>query len=229
MENAFRDRADAGRVLAERLETFRSSDPVVVGIAPGGVPLAYEIARSLGAPLEAWAVRQLHAANAEETHVGAIAEDHPHHFSLGLAGNGSHHGIHALADAERDALIHAAEHLRTHARTSMRNRTVLLVDDGLATGATVRAAVHAIRQEKPHRVIVAVPVVVRGGLPNVDRWVDDIVWIRECETLPEIGAAYARFEKVEDAVAAELLERRRHEVAARPASAPPAWRSGTRG
>jgi len=189
-----------------------------VGIAPGGVPLAYEVARALDAPLEAWAARQIHAPHTHAEHVGAIAEDGHRAFSLEAAPAATrtlpHEHIRALAEAEHEALLESTHHIRNHPRTSMRNHTILLVDDGIATGATLRAAVRAIRQEKPHRVVAAVAVVARGALENVDRWVDDVVFLHECDEPADMTHWYAELHPVEDAVVAHLLDLRRQEMGA---------------
>jgi len=217
MQTVFQDRAEAGRRLAERLEGYRGAEPVVIGVAPGGVPVAYEIARALDAPLDAWVVRQLHVGVETTTHVGAIADDDRHGFSLAPASAGSvaPERLKTLAESERPALARATEMLRHRPRVSLRNQTVLLVDDGLATGATIRAVVAAIRQEKPHRIVVAVPALVRDGLENVDRWVDDIVWLASCDAASDIATVYERFEEVETERVTRLLDRRRHELGPR--------------
>lgn len=218
----FRDRVHAGRELAPHLDRMRLPQPIVVGIAPGGVPVAYEVAHALSAPLEAWAAWQLHAGGEPTDHVGAMAENGSHGYALERSGETelSAEELAEIARSEHAAFAERAAHVRHRPRTSMRNQTVVLVDDGVATGATLRAAIRSIRQEKPHRIVVGVPVVVKRALARVDRYADAFVWLHECEELPGIAGAYDDFGAVEDGAVATLLDRRRHELATRPSSPP---------
>lgn len=174
----FQDRAHAGRELAAHLERFAAGPPVVVGIAPGGVPVAYEISRAHDAPLEAWGCGTKGARPASS---GAF-----------------HHGPHV----------------------PMRNETVLLVDDGLSTVATLRDAIRTIRQEKPHRVLVAAPVLVVGAAEHLDPYVDALVRLHERDSLHGAESTYQRAEALDDAQVAAILDRRRAERTTRP-SIPP--------
>jgi predicted phosphoribosyltransferase len=199
----FVDRADAGRQLAGRLDVFRGESPFVVAVAPGGAPVAYEVAVALGAPLEAWLVRPLGSGD-------AIAENGCYRSDVG--------------PDVADALDRSVRRVRRHARASMRNRTVILVDDGLAGDAELLAAIHAIRQDKPHRLVLAVPRADAASLGRLSKFADHVV----C-TPGGPGAALYREPPPavnEDAVA-ELLDRRRLEIgASRPADASPASRIG---
>lgn len=222
MTRSFENRSDAGRKLGERLHELRGPSTVVVGVAPGGVPVAYEVAVALEAPLEAWAVHHLGSGEHPLEHVGAIAEN---------AGHALHpHGAHDQPSGDPElAQVAAREHhhlhrltasLHHHPRASIRNQTVLLVDDGAASGAGARAAVQAIRQEKPHRIIAAIPVATRASLARIDPYVDGLVCLQQVDQVHEVIDAYGRFDAVPDAEAAALLDRRRHDLAARPSSIP---------
>lgn len=219
----YSDRSDAGRKLASRLEMLRGERPMFVGIAPGGVPVAYAAAVALEAPLEAWAVEQLHLPGAPGRHVGAVAEDGAQAFlaERALGADLTHVELDRLASQARTALDARASLIRRHPRRSMRNHTVIVVDDGLATGATVCATIRAIRQEKPHRVVVALPIAVRASLGHVERFADGVVCLAECEDLQGIRAAYGDFGVIDDTFVADLLERRHHAIAAHPHASRP--------
>lgn len=212
----FHDRADAGRQLAVRLDSLRGEKPLlVVGIAPNGVPIAYVIAVALGAPLEAWVARQLHSHDEPHEHVGALAEDqiHGHPVEHAAPGERASSALEDLAASERVMLEAQAGRIHRHPRLSMRNHTVIVVDDGVATGATLRATIRAIRQEKPRRVVVALPVASPSALAHIERYVDGVVCLGECHDASGIGASYETHEVIDDAAVAELLQRRHHEWA----------------
>jgi predicted phosphoribosyltransferase len=206
MTATFDDRSHAGRRLAERVAAISLHDPLVVGIAPGGIPVAREVAHAIGARLEAWMAHPLVAGEHAHAHVGGIAEDGcATHVVCAGGSDLPPERLRALAEEAGPELIARARALHRHPRASMRNHTVVLVDDGVSTGATMRAAVRAIRQEKPHRIVVAVPILVRSALTHLERWVDEIVFVADCQAEEGIGAAYRRFDPVSDAAAAEIV------------------------
>ena len=164
----FRDRVEAGELLARRLADYRDRDDVVVLALPrGGVPVAREVARALGVPFDVYVVRKLGVPGHEELAMGAIATGGVRLVNrdvvdaLGIPGN----VIDAVAAREQLELERREQAYRgNRGRSSLANKTVILVDDGLATGSTMRAAVMAARQQQPARVIVAVPVGARLNL-----------------------------------------------------------------
>lgn len=222
MTRSFENRSDAGRKLGDRLAALKGPSTVVVGVAPAGVPVAYEVAVALEAPLEAWAVHHLGSGEHPLEHVGAIAESNAH----GLSPHGSHDrpsvdpDLAQVAAREHHHLHRLTTSLHHHPRGSIRNQMVILVDDGAASGAGARAAIQAIRQEKPHRIVVAVPVATRASLARIDPYVDGLVCLQQVDHVNEVVDAYAHFEPVQDADAVALLDRRRHDLAARPSSIP---------
>ena len=158
----FRDRREAGRRLAERLTAYANRpDVLVLALPRGGVPVAYEVARALGAPLDVFVVRKLGVPGYEELAMGAVATggvcvlNHQLVERLGIP----EQVINAVAARERQELARR-ERLYRGGRPppDVRGRTVILVDDGLATGATMHAALEALRQQNPARIVVAVPV-----------------------------------------------------------------------
>jgi predicted phosphoribosyltransferase len=157
----FRDRREAGRVLAERLAAYANRpDVLVLALPRGGVPVAYEVARALGGPFDVFVVRKLGVPGYEELAMGAIATGGVRVLNdqlvecLGIPA----HMIDTIAARERQELARR-ERLYRGGRPppDVRGRTVILVDDGLATGATMHAAIEALRQQKPARIVVAVP------------------------------------------------------------------------
>ncbi len=226
MTRSFENRSDAGRKLGERLRELRGPATVVVGVAPGGVPVAYEVALALEAPLEGWAVHHLGSGEHPLEHVGAIAESSAH----AAAPHGTHDrgsadpALAQIAAREHHQLVHLSASVHHHPRASIRNQTVVLVDDGCATGAGARAAVQAIRQEKPHRLVVAIPVATRGSITRIDPYVDGLVCLQQVDQVHEVCDAYDSFDPVSEQAAAALLDRRRHDLAARPSSIPPSPR-----
>lgn len=207
----YRDRVDAGARLAERLERFRSEHPVVLGIPRGGVPVAAEVAQRLGADLDVIVARKLGAPGHEEFAIGAVTADGGRFLDQGTVralaiDEGYLQQITAreMAEARR-----REERFRgPHGPVELSGRTVILVDDGLATGATMRAAARAVRARGPGRLIVAVPVGSAEAVAALGAEVDEVI----CPALPEpfiaIGLHYGDFSQVEDAEVLDLLQDR---------------------
>src|SRR4051794_6259739 len=158
----FRNRAEAGRLLAERLRQFAGRDDVVVlGLPRGGVPVAFEVARALDAPLDVFLVRKLGVPGHEELAFGAIASGGTRVLNQQLIDslNLPRETIEAVASRELQELQRRERAYRgDRSPPDLTGRTVILVDDGLATGSTMLAAIHAVRRDDPARVVVAVPV-----------------------------------------------------------------------
>lgn len=216
--NAYRDRRDAGRELAEHLQHLRGRDDVVILALPrGGVPVAYEVARALDAPLDVFLVRKLGVPGHEEFAMGAIAPGGVRVLSdevislLGIPES----AINAVAAAEGRELERREEIYRAgRSPIELRNRVAVLVDDGLATGSTMKAAVQALRAYQPARVIVAVPV----GAPETCREfadiADEIVCARSPIAFAAVGRWYYDFSQTTDDEVRALLEQAQHRQAA---------------
>jgi len=211
MERAFPNRAEAGRLLAEKLEKYAGRDDVIVlGLPRGGVPVAYEVARKLSVPLDVFIVRKLGVPGFEELAVGAIASG----------------GVRVLNEDVMRALPNAKEIIESvtaretaelerreqsyrdgRPAPELRDRVVILVDDGLATGATMRAAVAALRQRGVAKIVVAAPVGAPDTCREFEEEVDEIV----CATAPEffqaVGQYYEDFSQTSDEEVRELLVR----------------------
>jgi len=197
----FADRRDAGRQLAERLAAAELADPVIVALPRGGVPVGAEISHALGTPLEVLAVRKLGAPGNPEYGVGAIAEDgtrvvDPEATAVLGISNGE---LDAITARERTELRRRVEAYRgDRSPPDLRGRTVVIVDDGAATGLTDIAAIHAIRRQGPDRVILALPVCSPEALGLLRREADEIVCLKAPRALYGVGQWYGDFGQVSD-------------------------------
>jgi putative phosphoribosyl transferase len=204
----FHDRRDAGRQLAALLAELAADDPVVVALPRGGVPVGYEVAQALAAPLEILAVRKLGAPGHEEYAVGAIAEgggyvlDRKHARRSGLTKARLQDTLRReTAELERRVAVYRGG----AAALSLRGRTVVVVDDGMATGLTDLAAVRAVRLQGPTRVVVAVPVASESSIALLAADADEVVCVTVPSDLIGVGRWYRDFAPVPDAEVLRLL------------------------
>jgi predicted phosphoribosyltransferase len=217
-DRVFQDRRDAGRVLASRLEKNRGRpDVVVLALPRGGVPVAYEVAIALGAPLDVFLVRKLGVPGHEELAMGAIAsgglivvnEDVVRALRI------PPEVIQRVAEQEgRELARRESAYREDRPPPDVTGKTVVLVDDGLATGASMRAAVLALRQRHPARIVVAVPAAPESTCREMSTLADEVV----CATTPSpffaVGASYWDFSQTTDEEVRDLLRT----AASRPAT-----------
>jgi predicted phosphoribosyltransferase len=211
MPIAFRDRSEAGRLLAARLSSYTGRpDVLVLALPRGGVPVAYEVAKSLGAPLEVFVVRKLGVPGHEELAMGAIATGGACVLNddvveaLGIPDE----VIGAIAARERRELERRERAYRgDRPAPDMRGRTVILVDDGLATGSTMRAAVAALRRLGPARIVVGVPTATPSVCENFRHEADDCVCVTTPEPFHAVGLWYDDFSQTTDDEVRDLLGR----------------------
>jgi predicted phosphoribosyltransferase len=206
----FQDRAEAGRVLADRLTKYAGSpDVVVLALPRGGVPVGFQVARSLGAPLEVLSVRKLGVPGREELAMGAIASDGTQVINqtvvreLGIAED----TLQAVAAAERQELERRERTYRgQRPRPELTGKVVIVVDDGLATGATMWAAVAAIRRQQPAQIVVAVPVGAASTCQQLQEAADEVICASTPGLFVAVGQAYRDFGQMTDAEVCALLD-----------------------
>jgi len=205
----YRNRHDAGRRLAEQLLAYADrSDVVVLALPRGGVPVAYEIAKRLRAPLDVFVVRKLGVPGRTELAMGAIASDGTNILNSDILGqiHISRQAIDEVIRKERRELARREQLYRDHrAPANVRHQTVLLVDDGLATGASMRVAVQALRSQNPARIIVAVPVAPLETCAELQKEVDGIVCPVTPASFHAVGEWYEDFAQTTDEEVRRLL------------------------
>src|SRR3954447_3535542 len=211
MAAPFKNRIDAGRQVAERLGAYgHQRDMLVLGLPRGGVPVAYEVAEVLDAPLDVFLVRKLGVPGHEELAMGAIASGGIRVLNEDLVGELriSEREVEAVAVPERDELSRRERLYRgTRAAPDVRGKTVILVDDGLTTGSTMRAAAEAIRLQQPARIVAAVPVAAPSVCARMRDVVDEVVCVVTPEPFYAVGAWYEDFRPTSDQEVRDLLER----------------------
>jgi putative phosphoribosyl transferase len=207
----YRDRKEAGERLARELRGLSLSNPVVLALPRGGVPVAYEVARALAAPLDLVMVRKIGVPSQPELAAAAVVngaspeivvnDDIVRQTQLSRA------DIERLAEAELDLIRERRRlYLRGRAQIPLKDRIVIIVDDGIATGATMRAAVKALRRQGPARIIIAVPVAAPDTLEEIRDEVDRVICPSVPAYLGAIGAFYSIFDQTSDNEVIRLLD-----------------------
>ncbi len=212
----YENRSEAGRRLATSLLKYRDRDPIVLALPRGGVPVAFEVARALGAPLDVLVARKLGAPGNAEVGIGAIAEGGAYYLNDDLIRELGVTRSYLAAAARREA-VELARRLRAYRHDrpplDVSGRTVILVDDGLATGVTTRAAVRALRQRSPREIILAVPVCAPETAHALRAECDEVLCGIEPSPFLAVGLGYRDFEQTTDEEVVSLLARaeREHE------------------
>jgi putative phosphoribosyl transferase len=216
----FKNRTEAGRVLAERLSAYANRpntlDTLVLGLPRGGMPVAYEVATALNAPLDVFVVRKLGVPGHEELAMGAIATGGGRSLNpdvieyLGIP----EEVVDEVAEREEQELKRRERHYRDHRPPhSPRDRVTILVDDGLATGATMRAAAIAVRQQQPASLVVAVPVASIQTCDDLRSLADEVICLYTPEPFYAVGLWYEDFSQTTDDEVRDLLARAENKLA----------------
>ncbi|MFA9443698.1 MAG: phosphoribosyltransferase [Hyphomicrobium sp.] len=207
----FRNRKQAGELLAEELARRAFPDPIVLGLPRGGVPVAAEVAAKLKAPLDIILVRKIGAPMQRELAVGAVVDG----GAPEIVRNEELISLVGLTEdqfqQEAKRQLEIIEERRKlwvagRARIPVMGKTAIIVDDGIATGATVKASLHALKRQGPQRIVIATPVASRESLEELRRETDDVICLETPEYLGAIGFFYAEFSQVSDAEVSRILE-----------------------
>jgi putative phosphoribosyl transferase len=203
MTNRFSDRSEAGRALAARLAEMKIADPVIFALPRGGVPVAAEIARALNAPLDLLLVRKIGVPWQPELALAAVVDGDDPQVVIDEEVQGQSGVSRTYIDGEakeqlREIERRRAVYLQGRSPVAVENRTAIVVDDGIATGTTVRAALKALRRRKPARLILAVPVAPPETIDALAADVDQIVCLEQPSPFYAIGLYYVDFHQVSD-------------------------------
>lgn len=206
----FHNRKHAGELLAQKLQKFRRANTIVVALPRGGVPIAAEISRAINAPLDVLLVRKVGAPFQSELAAGAICEEEEPVwnakvlFQLSLEPD----DMKKTVNRERENIRRQAKLFReSKAFPSVSKKTVILVDDGLATGATMSAAVKFLRKKGAAKIVATIPIAAASSVEKMRTKVDEVVVLEERKDLVSVGQWYEDFSQVEDAEVVSLLKK----------------------
>jgi putative phosphoribosyl transferase len=211
----FEDRRSAGRLLAEAVARNRQHDPIVLALPRGGVPVGFEVAKALGAPLDVLIVRKIGAPGHPELGIGAVVDGSDPHVVLNDDVIRQVRPSAAYIEEEKRRQLAEIERRRhryvgDRAATAVEGRTAIVVDDGIATGGTVRAALRGMADSKPARLVLAVPVAPADTIAELSGDCDEVVCLVTPEPFYAVGAHYRDFTQTTDEEVIRLLAEARH-------------------
>jgi len=207
----FKDRKQAGKRLAEALLKFKAENPVILAIPRGGVPVAYEVAIALDAPLDIVVVRKLGAPGQPELGIGALVDgDHPqgvlNEEIMAELAVSQDYLDREVARQLKEIRRRQEAYRRGREAEKLEGRTVIVIDDGIATGGSMRAALRGVRRSHPKRLVMAVPVAPQETIDSLRPEVDDVVCLSTPEFFAAIGEFYENFSQTSDKEVTELLD-----------------------
>jgi putative phosphoribosyl transferase len=210
-QGGFADRAEAGRRLADALRPFRDQQPVVLALPRGGVPVAYEVAKALRAPLDLVLVRKIGAPFQPELAIGAVVDGERPELVVNRDVLDQYRIPESYLESERRRQLEEIErrrqlYLAGRQRAQVRDRTAIVIDDGIATGATMEAALLATRRADPRRLVLAAPVAPPDTLERLRPEVDEVVCLMVPDFLGAIGSFYRDFRQLDDDEVIMLLQ-----------------------
>ena len=212
----FQNRAEAGKTLARALVDMKLADPVVLALPRGGVPVGYEVAKALGAPLDVILVRKIGAPGHKEYGIGAVVDGSAMQTVINEAATRMVGADRAYIEREVARELGVIERRREAYRSGppvpVKGRTVIVIDDGIATGSTAMVALRALAKAGPSRIILAVPVAPRDSLNSLRGLCDDVVCLMMPEPFHAVGAHYRDFGQTSDDEVIRLLEDARLDV-----------------
>jgi putative phosphoribosyl transferase len=206
----FKDRVDAGKILANKLSKYAAQNPLVLGLPRGGVPVAFEVAKALKAPMDVYIVRKLGVRGHEELAMGAIATGDVRVLNESVIGplQISKEAIETETEKEKEELKRRERVYRSgRAPLNVANRTILLIDDGIATGSTIKAAIAALKKQKAAKIVVGVPVAPSSTIEELKKEVDDLVCVSAPDFFIAISVWYDEFPQTTDEQVRELLKK----------------------
>ena len=206
----FTDRADAGRQLARLLADLELDQPLIYPLPRGGVPVAVEVAKRMAAPLDLLLVRKIGAPGNPEVALGALVEGADEQIVINeeiqrLSGADDAYLARAVAEQRAELERRKALYLRDRTRANPKGRTVVIVDDGLATGATMKAALIGLKRAGPQRIVVALPLAPKEALDEISAQADDILCINAVTSFHGVGSFYDDFHQLTDDETVGLL------------------------
>ncbi|MFG1494670.1 phosphoribosyltransferase family protein [Halobacteriovorax sp. ZH4_bin.1] len=207
----FKSRKEAGKLLAEEFKDkiLADSNTLVIALPRGGVPVAYEIAKRYELPLDVFCVKKIGAPRNQELAIGAVTESGDIYYNKELV---SHFGLNDLQlrrltnDKKQEAIEQAKLLRKNHSPMDLSGRDILIVDDGIATGATVKAAIKLIKQHKPNQIQVVTPVCSREAWSDITNTVDDMLVLETPHNFLSVGEFYLEFPQVSNMQVREMLE-----------------------
>jgi len=210
MRVMFKDRKEAGRLLAKALSEYKDKNPVILAIPRGGVVVAYEVAKSLNAPLDLIIPRKISAPDQPELAIGAVTEDGTTILNQDILQYLRVPDDYIKAEVKRqeeEIKRRIQKYLGDKPRVPIKGKIVILIDDGVATGATIRAAIASIRKRKPALIVLAIPVGLIDTIEELRKDADRVICLMTPEPFFAIGQFYENFEQTSDEEVIQILNK----------------------